>query len=1100
MNLLSASLFAIQIIAAALSSASAAIVWRRRQTPGAIPLALLLLSVTAWNAASGLKSLAPNLAQFSFLAKLEIIGQVCAATLFLIFIFEYTRQDYLLTERRILILWILPLFSIFLAFSNELHHAFWLAAVLEPETGRIVLPQGNLYPIYTAYYYLTRFAGTLLLVLAILRYPATYRMQATYLLAGTIAVWLSDIFFLPYIPRIDSAWQMSLDPISYTISGLIIGWGILRHKLFDLVPIARDMILENLLDGIIVLDSNNRIVDINLPARYLLKIDPQKKIVGDPLDDVLSHLPEVRQNLSSADMPFQDIYIPQPADLTLEIMSKPIFDRQGQVRGKMLTFHDISGRIRSEAAMRQSEENLRIVFENAPFTIAVTTIKEGRILYINPAGLKLFNVDPSQRKDLYAQNFYRDINGRKLLAETLEKTGYADNIEMSMQTANKEPLWIAASARKIVYNGENALLITLIDISERRQTLDELKQSRAQLKNIFENADAGIHLLDPSGSITFSNKRWADMLGYEPEKLIGKNLSDFIFKNDVPYSRHLFESLIAQEVDHYKLELRYNKTDGGFFWGALSSVPIYDDNGEIQSIVNFISDITQKKQTESALRETERRFREILEKVYLFAVMLDTEGKITFCNESLLDATNWSQKEVIGQNWFRFFLSKETTSRSQEYARAIQQGVLVSRHENEIITRENKALLVAWSNILLRDANGNVIGSASVGEDITERHRAQQSEREQRIFAEALYDTAAAITSTLNFEEVLDRILENLDAAVETDSASISLIERGKVRFVRAKGYNKFGTSNEDILNLKFSINSVKNLKEMYQSKQPVCIPDTRAYPGWKEIPISRWIRSYIGAPIVVKDKVVGFINIDSATPGFFNNQQAERLRAFSLQVAISIENTSLYTKSLHELEERKRAQAKLWRANKKLKLQLTEIEALQIKLRDQAIRDALTGLFNRRHLGEILPSTIEKCRKGNLPLSLIMIDIDHFKAVNDAYGHQAGDLILQYLGKLLLEEQAIDTIPCRYGGEEFAVVLPNASVDQAQGYAENLRQEFSQYKLIIGESVIQATTSIGVAALYTHGQNEHAILTAADNALYLAKQYGRNCVKVARQ
>jgi diguanylate cyclase (GGDEF)-like protein/PAS domain S-box-containing protein len=1100
MNLLSTSLFAIQIIAAALSSASAAIVWRRRQTPGAIPLALLLLSVTAWNVASGLKDLAPNPAQFSFLAKLEIIGQVCAATLFLIFILEYTRQDYLLTERRVLLLWILPLFSVFLAFSNDLHHAFWLAAEPKLEAGRYVLSPGSFYPIYTAYYYLTRLAGTFLLILAILRYPATYRMQATYLLAGTIAIWLSDLLFLPYMPRVGSSWRAILDPISYTISGLIIGWGILRHKLFDLVPIARDMILENLLDGIVVLDSNNRIVDINLPARYLLKIGPKKPVVGLPLDDAVAHLPEVKQKLSKADMPFQDIYIPQPADLTLEIMSKPIFDRQGQVRGKMLTFHDISARIRSEAAMRRSEENLRIVFENAPFTIAVTTIKDGRILYINPAGLKLYNIDPAQLKDLYTRDFYQDTSSRKLLIDTLEKTGYADNIEMSMQTARKEPLWVAASGRAIVYNGENALLITLIDISERRRTLEELKQSRAQLKNIFENADAGIHLVDTSGSITFSNNRWAEMLGYEPEKLIGKNLSEFIFKSDIPYSRHLFESLIAQEIDHYKLELRYNRTDNNFFWGALSSVPIYDDRGEIQSIVNFISDITQKKQTESALRETERRFREILEKVYLFAVMLDTTGKITFCNEYLLDATNWSQKEVLGQNWFRFFLPEETASRDQEYTRAIQQGVLVSRHENEIITRDNKILLVAWSNILLRDTDGNVIGSASVGEDITERRRAQQSEREQRMFAEALYDTAAAITSTLNFEEVLDRILENLDSAVETDSANISLIERGKVRFVRAKGYNKFGISNDDILNLKFSVNSVKNLKEMYQSKQPVCIPDTRVYPGWKDVPTSRWIRSYIGAPIVVKEKVVGFINIDSATPGFFGSLQAERLRAFSLQAAISIENTSLYTKSLHELEERKRAQAKLWRANKKLKLQLAEIEALQVKLREQAIRDALTGLFNRRYLGEILPDTIEQCRRENLPLSLIMLDIDHFKAVNDAYGHQAGDLILQYIGKLLLEGNTATKIPCRYGGEEFAVVLCDTTLDQAQAYAENLRQEFSQYKLLIGENVVQATTSIGIAVLYTHGQNEHALLTAADNALYLAKQSGRNCVKIARQ
>lgn len=1089
----------IQATASVFSIILAGIVWKRRQTPGTIPLTLLLLSVMLWNIATGLKSFAPNLAIFSLLSKIEILGLTSTATLYLIFIIEYTRQDYFLTRGRMLILWIVPLISLFLAFSNEAHHIFWLAADYESASTRYILKPGSMYAIHLVYYYLILTISTILLVRSILRYPQTYRLQAASLLTGAIVIWLGSLPELVPLPGLDQYWQAALHPISYTISGLVIGWGILRHRLFDLVPIAQEMVLENMIDGIIVLDANNRIVDINLPARYLFQINQQKQVIGTNLAETLAHLPSIMEKIVAEDMPYAEVYIPQPVDLTLEIMSTPVFDRHGLTRGRMLTIHDISARVRSEAAMRQSEENLRNVFENAPFPIAVASIDDGRVLYMNPAGLELYNTSIENLGKLRAQDFYRIVKQHEQVASDLKKVGGLDNIEIPMQTSDKKPIWVATSARKIVYNNEEALLITQIDISQRKKTEEELNQSRSQLRNIFEHADAGIHLLDPTGSITFSNQRWAEMLGDTAENLIGQNLSHFVYKSDIPYNRHLFESLISGEIDRYQLELRYNRRDGSVFWGVLSAIPIIKETGEIESIVNFVNDITEKKQTEKALRETERRFREILEKIYLFTVMLDTQGKITFCNDRLLSATGWRESEVIGQNWFEFFLSTEMASRSQEYTRAIQQETLVSRHENEILTRNNEILLVAWSNIILRDENGKIIGSASIGEDITERRRAQQAENEQRMFAESLYDTAAAITSTLHFEEVLDRILENIDAAVETDCANISLIERGKVHFVRAKGYEKHGVSNQDILNFKFSLNRVKNLKVIYQSKKPFCIPDTRNYAGWKKIPTSQWIRSYVGVPIIIKDKVVGFINIDSATPGFFNDKHAERLMAFSLQAAIAIENTRLYTKSLHELEERKRAQARLRRANQKLKTQLVEIETLQTQLREQAIRDALTGLFNRRYLEEILPEEIEYCRRVNLPLSLVMIDIDHFKVVNDTYGHQVGDLVLQDLGKLLQADRLFKTFPCRYGGEEFVIILPGLGREKAREYAESLRLAFSEYRLA-EKAAIQVTISIGVASLDSENQDGQALLTSADNALYQAKQAGRNCVKTAGQ
>jgi diguanylate cyclase (GGDEF)-like protein len=164
----------------------------------------------------------------------------------------------------------------------------------------------------------------------------------------------------------------------------------------------------------------------------------------------------------------------------------------------------------------------------------------------------------------------------------------------------------------------------------------------------------------------------------------------------------------------------------------------------------------------------------------------------------------------------------------------------------------------------------------------------------------------------------------------------------------------------------------------------------------------------------------------------------------------------------------------------------------LQETLRNDSIRDRLTGLFNRRYLDESLAREISRARRHNLPVSVMMLDIDHFKQFNDEHGHEGGDVILRHFGGYLARSVRGEDIACRYGGEEFTLVLPGASHDIALRRAELVR-------LMGGASrdlaIAKITTSIGVATFPEHGESMEDILTAADAALYLAKNSGRNRV-----
>jgi diguanylate cyclase (GGDEF)-like protein len=189
--------------------------------------------------------------------------------------------------------------------------------------------------------------------------------------------------------------------------------------------------------------------------------------------------------------------------------------------------------------------------------------------------------------------------------------------------------------------------------------------------------------------------------------------------------------------------------------------------------------------------------------------------------------------------------------------------------------------------------------------------------------------------------------------------------------------------------------------------------------------------------------------------------------------------------------------EAELMDVNRTLHRNFQEIDVLHDQLREQANRDALTGLFNRRYLDSTLDRELARCKRDGQPLALIMIDIDHFKQINDTYGHQAGDEILLKLGTLLAGMARAGDVACRYGGEEFLLLIPTMPLDAAVVRAGELRTTFGEMVVPFGEFRLKATLSIGVSAYPGHGVSAEELIRHADKALYRAKHGGRNRVEI---
>ena len=192
-----------------------------------------------------------------------------------------------------------------------------------------------------------------------------------------------------------------------------------------------------------------------------------------------------------------------------------------------------------------------------------------------------------------------------------------------------------------------------------------------------------------------------------------------------------------------------------------------------------------------------------------------------------------------------------------------------------------------------------------------------------------------------------------------------------------------------------------------------------------------------------------------------------------------------------------RRSEAELRAANCELEDRIAQISALQTELREQALHDPLTGLHNRRALGEFIEREMILSQRSGQPLSVILIDIDHFKSVNDRYGHQAGDEFLKMLANLLSAKARKSDLVCRYGGEEFLLTLPATPLEAARRRAEEICQTFAGQSLVYQDLEIRSTLSLGIACYPLHGATVDAILSRADQALYHAKDQGRNRVSV---
>lgn len=200
------------------------------------------------------------------------------------------------------------------------------------------------------------------------------------------------------------------------------------------------------------------------------------------------------------------------------------------------------------------------------------------------------------------------------------------------------------------------------------------------------------------------------------------------------------------------------------------------------------------------------------------------------------------------------------------------------------------------------------------------------------------------------------------------------------------------------------------------------------------------------------------------------------------------------------DITARRNAEVALKKTNESLELQLAENRRLQQQLQEEAIRDPLTNLFNRRYLLESLNRELSRAQREHYPVTLMMVDLDHFKQLNDEHGHAAGDQVLVEFSRLLSHGMRKEDVVCRWGGEEFLIMMPGLSMADAHRRIAAWRRMSSPMELAMGDLNLVVRFSSGLATAPEHGSNPDDLINATDEALYMAKKGGRDQLQLSGQ
>ncbi|MGP1385673.1 MAG: diguanylate cyclase [Thainema sp.] len=821
---------------------------------------------------------------------------------------------------------------------------------------------------------------------------------------------------------------------------------------------------------------------------------------------------------------------------------------------------DISDRKQAERALQQKEQFLQLVLDNIPEQIfwkdRESTYLGGNQLWAEMVGLdSTEDVVGKTDYDLpwnpgfaddYRQEDRTIIETEQPVIQAVEYKQHA-NGQWLWTRVNKVPIpdeqgnvigilgtiedITASKLAEESLRSRNQELLTLHNISEITLRSQSLK---AAFQGIVEEISSAtgfpivaIELYDPIRQLMVFEGMQGIALPPGCDRLevpIDQTLSGQVALTGQAVIRHLVqqEAKLCGANDILKrlgiqtficLPMTVNqKTIGALSLGHPEDVPTDERSLQwLSSLANYLALISDRKQAEISLRESEGRLKLALDATQMGIWELDLLTKQSTWSESCEVLYGLAPGSFEGtQAAFLRQVHPDDLEFVQQYLAQVTQQDTELSHEFRIVHPDGSVHWVLERGQIFYDEDGSAVRILGISIDITDRkqfeaflqqaneeldikvaertaelnHAIAQLQQEilQRQQTEAaLQDAHAKLTQWVDDLEqrhqeitLLNEMSDLMQACLTVDEAYIVIAQLMPHLFpgcggaVYAISESKQLVEAATIWGEQADGDGEAAIASQFLFTSDQCLALRRGQPHYVEDThrglccphlLAPLPQSYFCVPMVAQGTASGVLYISSPDQPLTQAKQ-QLATTVARQVALAIANLKLYA-----------------------------------TLQNQSTRDPLTGLFNRRYLGEFLERELRRAERNQHPLSVLLLDVDHFKQFNDTYGHDAGDAVLRHLSQFLQAQVRGSDIACRYGGEEMVLILPEVSLDIAHQRAEQIRQGVKHLAIEYQQQLGSITVSVGIACFPDHGSTSELLLQSADLALYQAKAAGRDRV-----
>ena len=628
---------------------------------------------------------------------------------------------------------------------------------------------------------------------------------------------------------------------------------------------------------------------------------------------------------------------------------------------RLVIIDDITMRKRIEARIVSSEARLQSILDTASSAI-ISVDEERNIVLFNRMAERLFGYNSDEARQIPALELLperlRNLSGEHIQVEpdgrvTWNETGTREATLLGLRKDGEEfPIEVSMSRLEI--EGSAVYTAILNDISERLATQEALQTYNHRLEVLNELAEAITSAVDLQAKLDIATRIAAESLDATSayisdwdEARGGMTLLAEYFTEDASESEKVSE--LGQTFDVHSNFLTVLRTDPqGYYVANLNDPDVnpiqraemekygvksilgaplvaqgdgfayleiwesrehreftYDEIELLRSIAQQVSTGIENAKLLDALQESAKRYQTLVEGASDVVYTADAKGYFTFVNLPGQNLTGYSVDELVGMHFTELVPNGWNRKLLAYYLRQLRTQTDETNMVFPITTREGEEKWVEQIVTPLIEG-GDTVGVQATVRDVTDRVRAEQAENDQRALAEAMRNSIDAINSTLDLDEVLERILTHVKQVVPHTAANLHLInDMGVSHIVAHRGYESLGITPDKLMEIRYSVSETENMREMVETKQPYRIARTSENPDWIIHSQTEWVKSYVGAPIISSNQVIGFLNLDSEVPDFFTEEHAQRLQLFAEQTAVAVENARLFEDAQQRIAQR---------------------------------------------------------------------------------------------------------------------------------------------------------------------------------------------------